>query len=99
MQEKKLEQHGHSIPRTYNRGRRPIDGIYLSFYLDVSSCGYLRFRKGLPSDHRLLWFDIKIVYMLGHDLDLLSKVATRRLKYNGPRVRKSMRESMRSLQT
>jgi hypothetical protein len=76
------------LPRTQNRGQRPIDGVYLSLDLDVSMCGYLRFGKEMSSDHLLLWLDIVTSYLLGHDLDLISKVAARRLKYNDPRIRK-----------
>jgi hypothetical protein len=82
IREINLEQHGRALPRTQNRGQRPIDGVSLSLDLDVSACEYLWFGKGLPSDHRLLWFDIITAYLLGHDLDLISKVAARRLKYN-----------------
>jgi hypothetical protein len=88
MREINLERHGRALPRIQNRGQRPIDGLYLSLDLDVSVCGYLRFGKGPPSDHRLLWFYIITAYLLGHDLDRISKVAERRLKCNDPPIRK-----------
>jgi hypothetical protein len=88
MQEINLERHGRAFPRMHNRGQRPIDGVYLSLDLDVLACGYLRFVKGLPSDHHLLCFDIITAYLLGRALDLISKVAARRVKCNDPRIRK-----------
>jgi hypothetical protein len=88
MREINLERHGMDLPRMQNRGQIPIYGVYLSLDLDVLMCGYLRFGKGLPIDHRLLWFDIILPYILGHDLYLISKVAARRLIYNDPHIRK-----------
>jgi hypothetical protein len=84
-----------ALPRIHNRGKRPSDGVYLSLDLDVSICGYLRFGKGLPSDHPLLWLDIVAAYFLGRDLDLIIKVAARRLKCNGPRRKKKYEAGMR----
>jgi hypothetical protein len=38
MREINLERHGRALPRTHNRGQRPVYGVYLSLDLGVSVC-------------------------------------------------------------
>ena len=75
--------HGQNGPTTYDRGQRPIDGIFVTSTLLSSSCGYLPFKF----DHRALWIDIPMSIALGHDVAEIKRPAARRLKNNDPRVR------------
>ena len=75
--------HGQNGPTTYDRGQRPIDGIFVTSTLMASRCGYLPFEF----DHRALWIDIPMSVALGHEVAEIQRPAARRLKNNDPRVR------------
>ena len=75
--------HGQNGPTTYDRGQRPIDGIFVTSTLLSSRCVYLPFEF----DHRALWIDIPMSIALGHDAAEIKRPAARRLKNNDPRVR------------
>lgn len=49
---------------TYERGSTIIDGVFMSQGLQIDNGGYTSFDKS-PSDHRWLWFDIKIHQVIG----------------------------------
>ena len=54
-----LTTHHQRPPPTHNRGRHPIDGIFLPIsLLDQCTTGYLEFSEAIPSDHRALWIDL-----------------------------------------
>ena len=75
--------HGMNGPTTYDRGQRPIDGIFVTSTLMASHCGYLPFEF----DHRALWIDIPMSAALGHEVAEIKRPAARWLKNNDPRVR------------
>jgi hypothetical protein len=54
------EIHGDEGPRTYNRGFKPIDRIFITQDLYIVQGGYMLFGMGIGSDHRCLWLDIQI---------------------------------------
>jgi hypothetical protein len=58
MREVIKEFHGDAGPRTYNRGSKPIDGIFMKQDLYIVQGGYMTFGMGIGSDHRCLWLDI-----------------------------------------
>ena len=76
------ESHGQNGPTTYDRGQRPIDGIFVTSTLMASRCGYLPFEF----DHCALWIDIPMSAALGHKVAEIKRPADRRLKNNDPRV-------------
>jgi len=53
-----LERHGMSAPETYADGSKPIDGIFVSYSVDIAAGGYLAFGEMSETDHRGLWIDI-----------------------------------------
>mgnify|MGYP003529804912 CR=1 FL=1 len=92
------ESNGQNGLTTYNRGQRPIDGIFVTSTLMASRCGYLPFEF----DHCALWIDIPMSAALGHKVAEIKRPADRRLKNNDPRVRnrylKLYSESLKDLQ-
>jgi hypothetical protein len=58
MREVITEFHGDAGPRTYNRGSKPIDGIFMIQDLYIVQGGYKPFGMGIGSDHRCMWLDI-----------------------------------------
>ena len=46
------------VQLTHQRGKDPIDGIFLSANIEVQAAGYLSFGEA-PSDHRGLWVQLK----------------------------------------
>ena len=71
-------------PRTYERGSRPIDGIFVSPSLEASRCGYLPF----VLDHRCLWIDIPMEIAFGQESADKTPKQRRRLRNDDPRTRK-----------
>lgn len=59
MQEAILPRSEQQAPNTYNRGSRPIDGIFCSAGVDIQSGGYTEFEWGIGSTHRMVWVDIQ----------------------------------------
>ncbi len=48
-------------PPTYQRGSRPIDGIFMApQLLQLATGGYLSFGDAVPSDHRAIWIDLHL---------------------------------------
>jgi hypothetical protein len=58
MREVITEFNGDEGPRTYNRGSKPIDGIFMTQDLYTVQGGYMPFGMGIGSDQRCLWLDI-----------------------------------------
>jgi hypothetical protein len=54
-----MEFHGDEGPRTYIRGSKSIDGIFMTQALYIVQGGYMHFRLGIGSYHRCLWLDIR----------------------------------------
>lgn len=70
---------------TYQRGKRPIDGIFVSPNLHPEWAGYLPFRD-LPGGHRGIWINVESKYVYGYTVTDTPIAATQRLKLNNPRV-------------
>jgi hypothetical protein len=81
------EFHGDAGPRTYNRGSKPIDGIFMTQDLYIVQGGYMPFGIGIGSDHRCLWLDIRTRVLMGQELEQSRKFAAQLLKCDDPRVR------------
>jgi hypothetical protein len=80
-----IDRHG-DAPPTYDRGSKPIDGIFVSPTLRGCRCGYEAFGDGPPGiTHRLIWIDIPVVNAFGNVLTS-TKFKARRLKNFDPRV-------------
>ena len=79
------DRHGDNGPETYSRGSNPIDEIFVSASLNITSCGYLDYGNTL-GDHRPIWIDIKKNTALGSKLPNLPNHQARRLKTTDPRV-------------
>ena len=75
------------IQPTYQRGREPIDGIFISHNLEIEEAGYLPFGEG-PSDHRGLWIKIKEDDIFDYSMGKVTPPSARRLTLDNPRVTK-----------
>jgi len=50
-----------NVPPTYQRGSRPIDGIFVApQLLERATGGYFGFGEGIPSDHRAIWVELEL---------------------------------------
>jgi hypothetical protein len=87
MREVIMECHGDEGPRTYNRGSKPIEGIFMTQDLYIVQGGYMHFGMGIGSDHRCLWIDIRTQVLMGQDLEQSRKFTARWLKCDDPIVR------------
>jgi hypothetical protein len=58
MREVITEFHGDTGPHTYNRGSKPIYGIFTTQGLYIVQDGYMPFGMGIGSDNRCMWLDI-----------------------------------------
>jgi hypothetical protein len=65
MREVITEFRGDAGPRTYNRGSKPIDVIFMTHKLYIVQGGYMPFGMGIGSDHRCLWLDIRTIVLMG----------------------------------
>jgi hypothetical protein len=76
-------RHGNAtMPRTFQSGSRPIDGLFVSSTLVGCSCGYLPFGD---FDHRPMWIDIPYSIAFGHVVPPLAYRQPDRLNYQDPR--------------
>jgi len=74
-------------PPTFQRGRKPIDGIFVAPQLfDIALGGYLSFDKAMPSNHWVIWLDLHIPQVCPQNQEPYSKPAARRLKCKDPQV-------------
>jgi hypothetical protein len=87
MREVITEFQGDSGPRTYKRGSKPIDGIFMTQDLYIVQGGYMPFCMGIGSDHRWLCLDIRTRVLIGKKLEHSRKFSARWLKCDDPRVR------------
>ena len=76
---------GASAPNTYNRGSKPIDGIFCSSTIDIQACGYLPF-SSFPSDHRAVWIDVTYTSAFGYNIPRCIQPKARRLQCKDPRI-------------
>jgi hypothetical protein len=87
MREVITEFHGDAGPRTYNRGSKPIDEIFMTQDLYIVQGGYMPFGMVIGSDHRFRLLDIRTRVLMGQELEQSRKFAAQRLKCDDPRVR------------
>jgi hypothetical protein len=80
MREIIMEFHGDEGPHTYNRGSKPIHGIFMTQDLYIVQGGYMPFGMGIGSYHRCLWLDIRIRVLMGKYLEQPRKLSAQRLK-------------------
>jgi hypothetical protein len=85
-----ITSHHHDLPspKTYNRGRLPIDGIFLTGDLIVNNAGWLPFDKSL-GDHRLGYIDMDWSNFVGSDALHIVRPPARRLSTQIPRALQS----------
>jgi len=75
------------VPPTYQRGSRPIDGMFIApQLLPFAAGGYLAFGDAVPSDHRVLWLDLHLPELCPKQLDVHVKPQARRLQCRDPRI-------------
>jgi len=79
--------HGPAQKPTHQRGRRAIDGIYMSrSLLHGARGGFLQFGDVMGSDHRAVWVDISADIVGMKHQDPITSPARRRLKCQDPRI-------------
>jgi hypothetical protein len=49
-----------------NNNRQPIDGIFATFEINITTGGYFPFNSGCSSDHRPIWIDVPYNSIFGH---------------------------------
>ena len=80
-------------PKTHNRGREPIDGIWFTPELELECASYLPF-DGSLGDHRPVVADFSQRSVLGTNLPKVVPVKARRLNSKVPRIRESYIKSL-----
>ena len=78
-------RHGLELPATHNNGKDPIDEIFISNTLTLTSSGYLEHGHN-TSDHRVVWIEVSKISSIGTNLPKLTSFQARRLKCKDPRV-------------
>ena len=89
LQEAIMKRHGLNGPSTFRRNttNNPIDGIWTSPNIDISTGGYFAYDSVfLNTDHRCLWIDITFVTAFGHNMPIIHKPKARRLHCKDPRI-------------
>eukprot|EP00978_Attheya_sp_CCMP212_P045986 scaffold368430_cov59-Attheya_sp.AAC.5 len=71
-------------PNTYNRGSKPINGIWATFHLKPHCCGYTAFNHGCGGDHRITWAEFAYKNAYGHDMPVIERPIARRLRLHDP---------------
>eukprot|EP00978_Attheya_sp_CCMP212_P044879 scaffold325734_cov35-Attheya_sp.AAC.1 len=73
-------------PNTYDRGSKPIDGIWATFHLEPHRCGYTAFNHGCGGDHQISWAEFGYENAYGHDMPVIERPIARRLRLHDPRI-------------
>ena len=81
------DSHKGTLPPTYHRGSKAIDGIFVSHTIQAVQCGYMPFGQ-FPSDHRALWVDLHFQNVFGYKMPPIEGVTARRVNSDDPRSRK-----------
>jgi hypothetical protein len=66
-------------PNTHNRGSKPIDGIWIPRWMEIVRGGYDAGCDSL-SDHREIWLDIELHWLLGAQRGIKRSIKTRKLQ-------------------
>jgi len=79
--------HTSNPPPTYQRGRRPIDGIFVaSKLLHKAAGGYFGFGDAAPSNHRAIWLDLHLPEICPQEQVSHISPRARRLQCKDPRI-------------
>jgi hypothetical protein len=87
-------------PSTYKRNssQTPIDGIWISPGLDITSGGYLPFDQLFQDmDHSGLWVDVAFTSAFGYKIPPIIKPKARRLNCRDPRLITNFNNHLRAL--
>ena len=76
---------------TYQQGTAPIDDIFLSPTLQLTSGGYFPF-GAFPSDHWFIWAKLEFSTCFGYQMSPLCSIEARRLKTEDPKCVKKYLE-------
>ena len=68
-----------ALPNSRAGGSKPIDGIFIPHEIKIERSGYTPIGKGIPSDHRCVWMDIKEESLFGNSIILPRGTRPRRL--------------------
>lgn len=92
-----VNRHNGQPPPTCKRSStHPIDAIFTSDSFHCWRGGYLSFDY-LEGDHRGLWCDIPVEFLLGYNMQHPAHAGARRLKTNDPRIRKKYTSTLHQL--
>ena len=80
-------------PPTFVRGRRQIDGAWVTPDVNVERACFLPFFFGV-GDHRAIIVDIPIHSLLGGDIHTIARPSSRRLVCSDPEVKKKYNETL-----
>ena len=78
-------------PATFVRGKRQIDGAWVTPDIDIKRACFLPFFFGV-GDHRAILLDIPIYSLLGGDIHKIARPTSRRLTCSNPEVREKYNE-------
>jgi hypothetical protein len=79
----------HPPPITCKRSQTdPLDAIFIPQHFQCNRGGFFAFDY-LKGDHRGLWCDIPVEYLLGFNLNKIPSPKARRLKLTDPRTKKA----------
>jgi hypothetical protein len=98
-----LQKHGRRAPSTYRRNTKdiPIDGIWASLGLNITSGGYFAMDEVITgTDHRALWIDITHQQFYGtKGYAPIAKPSARRLTNNNPKTRSNFNRKRKTYAT
>jgi len=95
MTEQCLAVNGEKLPPTFNRGSRPVDGVYATAGIDCVSATIFQ-KYGGVGDHRCFALDFKSVSMIGDVFPRVVPPAGRKLTEN-ERHRQNYRDCLNQL--
>jgi len=81
---------------TYARGSRIIDGVFISKGLCIEKAGYTSFDES-PSDHRWIWFDIKVSNVVGDTLADRARPLERKATSKVPSIKEAFNRILNDL--
>ena len=88
---------GERPPPTYNGGKNPIDGIFVSEAIRVGAKGMMGFGEGITSDHRCVWMDIHLDTIGVQKTADAVPARARRLQHRNPRTVKRYLQAWRDI--
>lgn len=92
-----VDRHKDNPPPTCNKSRDyPIDAIFGPESFTCWQSGYLSF-DFLEGDHRGLWCDIPVEFLLGYNIQHPAHAGARRLKTKDPRIRKKYTRTLHGI--